>query len=92
MIFSRKSYIIWSVLIFNVLISSMVVISFTLTLVAIHTLIVEPQTTFHAGCGEAGEVEVDPTSTTVWILWKGQCVHVGKEFTSLMCAGHSRER
>ena len=70
----------------------MVVISVTLTLVDTHTVIVEPETTLHARCGEAGEVKVDLTPRTVWILWKGQCVHIGKEFTSLMVAGNSRER
>ena len=69
----------------------MVVISIYLTPVATHTLIVEPQTTLHAGCGEAGEVEVNPTSRTVWILWEGQGIHISKEVTSLICAGHSRE-
>jgi hypothetical protein len=70
----------------------MVIISVALTIVVIHTVVVEPQTTLHARRGEAGEVEVDPTNRTVWILRKGQCVHIGEEVTSLMCAGHSRER
>ena len=77
---------------FIVLISSIVVISVSLTPVVTHTVIVEPEAALHARCGKAGEVKIDPTGRTVWILGKGQCIHVGKQVASLIVAGNSRER
>ena len=57
-----------------------------------HTAIVKPLSTFHAGCGKAGEVEVHPAGRTVWVLGKRQGIHFIKQITSFMRAGHSREK
>ena len=54
------------------------------------TLVVEPQATLHAGCGETGEVKVYPAWWTVRIIWKRKSVHFFKQITSLLCAGSSR--
>ena len=56
-----------------------------------NTPIVEPQTTLHAGCGKAGEVEVYSTTGTVWIVWKRQSIHFCKQITPLFYSGDSME-